>query len=301
MRKTFYRSSGKSASRLPTFCYYTDLSIYGACRMCVVEDEHGGIIASCSTPPKDKMVIRTNTPKLHHHRKMILELLLASHCRDCTVCEKNQKCQLQFLARRFGLDHIRFKNNRPDYPIDDSSPSIVRNMNKCILCGDCVRMCSEIQHVGSHRFRKPRFQTSSFLLPSTKNWQKPTVWPAVSARPVCPTGAITIHKNISQVWNAIYDPKKRVIAQVAPAVRVALGEEFGCAPGENTIGKIYAALHMIGFDLAFDTSVSADMTIIGRNQRADGYSGKRGRAEVSSVYLLLPCLGTVRRNQSTRS
>ena len=88
--------------------------------------------------PRDKMVIRTNTPKLHHHRKMILELLLASHCRDCTVCEKNQKCQLQFLARRFGLDHIRFKNNRPDYPIDDSSPAIVRNMNKCILCGDCV-------------------------------------------------------------------------------------------------------------------------------------------------------------------
>ena len=142
---------------IPTFCYYTDLSIYGACRMCVVEDDKGNIIASCSTPPKDKMVIRTNTPKLHHHRKMILELLLASHCRDCTICEKNQKCQLQALARRFGLYDIRFKNNRPNYEIDDSSPAIVRDMNKCILCGDCVRMCNEIQH-GSHRLRQPGLQ-----------------------------------------------------------------------------------------------------------------------------------------------
>ena len=246
---------------IPTFCYYTDLSIYGACRMCMVEDEHGGIIASCSTPPKDKMVIRTNTPKLHHHRKMILELLLASHCRDCTVCEKNQKCQLQFLARRFGLDNIRFKNNRPDYPIDDSSPSIVRNMNKCILCGDCVRMCSEIQHVGAIDF----VNRGSNVIVSPAFNKKLAETDCVACgqcAAVCPTGAITIHKNISQVWNAIYDPKKRVIAQVAPAVRVALGEEFGMAPGENTIGKIYAALHMIGFDLAFDTSVSADMTII---------------------------------------
>lgn len=136
---------------IPTFCYYTDLSIYGACRMCVVEDDKGNIIASCSTPPKDKMVIRTNTPKLHHHRKMILELLLASHCRDCTICEKNQK-PAPGPGRRFGLYDIRFKNNRPNYEIDDSSPAIVRDMNKCILCGDCVRMCNEIQHVGAIDF-----------------------------------------------------------------------------------------------------------------------------------------------------
>ena len=260
---------------IPTFCYYTDLSIYGACRMCMVEDERGNIIASCSTPPKDKMVIRTNTPKLHHHRKMILELLLASHCRDCTVCEKNQKCQLQFLARRFGLDHIRFKNNRPDYPIDDSSPAIVRNMNKCILCGDCVRMCSEIQHVGAIDF----VNRGSNVIVSPAFNRKLAETECVNCgqcAAVCPAGAITIRKSIADVWKAIYDPKKRVIAQVAPAVRVALGEEFGMAPGENTIGKIYAALHMIGFDLAFDTSVSADMTIIEETNELAGILEKGG-------------------------
>lgn len=251
----------KVGINIPTFCYYTDLSIYGACRMCVVEDERGGILASCSTPPKDKMVIRTNTPKLHHHRKMILELLLASHCRDCTVCEKNQKCQLQFLARRFGLENIRFKNNRPDYEIDDSSPSIVRDMNKCILCGDCVRMCNEIQHVGAIDF----IHRGSNMEVSPAFGRKLSQTDCVNCgqcAAVCPTGAITVKKDIKKVWNALYDSKKRVIAQVAPAVRVAIGEEFGLKPGENTIGKIYTALRMIGFDLAFDTSVSADMTII---------------------------------------
>ena len=251
----------KAGIDMPTFCYYSELSTFGACRMCVVEDEKGKIDASCSMEPRDGMVIRTNTARLLKHRRMILELMLSSHCRDCTVCEKNQKCQLQFLARRFGLDNIRFKNNRPDYPIDDSSPSIVRNMNKCILCGDCVRMCSEIQHVGAIDF----VNRGSNVIVSPAFNKKLAETDCVACgqcAAVCPTGAITIHKNISQVWNAIYDPKKRVIAQVAPAVRVALGEEFGMAPGENTIGKIYAALHMIGFDLAFDTSVSADMTII---------------------------------------
>ena len=246
---------------IPTFCYYSDLSIYGACRMCVVEDERGGIIASCSTPPKDKMVIRTNTPKLHHHRKMILELLLASHCRDCTVCEKNQKCQLQFLARRFGLDHIRFQNNRPNYPIDDSSHSIVRDANKCILCGDCVRMCNEIQHVGAIDFTHRG--SNMMVAPAfNKKLAETECVNCGQCAAVCPTGAITIKKNTADVWKAIYNPMKRVIAQVAPAVRVALGEEVGMKPGENTIGKIYTVLHMIGFDLAFDTSVSADMTII---------------------------------------
>ncbi|MBQ5698800.1 MAG: (2Fe-2S)-binding protein, partial [Lachnospiraceae bacterium] len=116
----------KVGINIPVFCYSSELSIFGACRMCVVEDERGNIIASCSTPPKDGMKIRTNTPKLHHHRKMILELLLASHCRDCTTCDKNQKCQLQSLARRFGLYEVRFNNYRPQYELDTSSPAIVR-------------------------------------------------------------------------------------------------------------------------------------------------------------------------------
>ena len=251
----------KVGINIPTFCYSSELSIFGACRMCVVEDERGSIIASCSTPPKDGMKIRTNTPKLHHHRKMILELLLASHCRDCTTCEKNQKCQLQSLARRFGLYEVRFNNYRPQYELDASSPAIVRDMNKCILCGDCVRMCNEIQGVGAIDF----VHRGSGMQVSTAFGKKLAETDCVNCgqcAAVCPTGAITIKKSHGKVWNAIFDPKKRVIAQVAPAVRVALGEEFGMKPGDNSIYKIYTALRMIGFDLAFDTSVSADMTII---------------------------------------
>lgn len=141
----------KAGIILPTFCYYSDLSIYGACRMCVVEDNRGGIVASCSTPPKNGMEIRTNTPQLYYHRKRILELLLAAHCRDCTTCEKNGKCKLQELANRFSIPGVRFENTNPIRPIDTSSKAIVRNPNKCILCGDCVRVCSEIQHVGADR------------------------------------------------------------------------------------------------------------------------------------------------------
>ena len=132
----------KAGIDLPTFCYYSDLSIYGACRMCVVEDQWGGIIASCSTPPKDKMEVKTNTPKLHQHRKMILELLLAAHCRDCTTCDKNGKCRLQELAHRFGIHSVRFENKKPDMEIDTSSKSILSEPGKCHLCGICVR-CSQ--------------------------------------------------------------------------------------------------------------------------------------------------------------
>ena len=127
----------KAGIDMPTFCYYSELSVYGACRMCVVEDERGKIDASCSMEPRDGMVIRTNTARLLKHRRMILELMLSSHCRDCTTCEKNGSCRLQELALRFGVRHVRFKDTRPHYEIDTSSPAIVRDPNKCILCGDC--------------------------------------------------------------------------------------------------------------------------------------------------------------------
>lgn len=251
----------KIGIHVPTFCYYTDLSIYGACRMCVVEDERGGIIASCSTPPKDKMVIKTNTPKLHQHRKMILELLLAAHCRDCTVCEKNGKCRLQLLAGRFGLTEIRFPNTSTYQPIDDSSKSVVRNPSKCILCGDCVRMCNEVQGVGAIDFA----HRGADMVVSPAFNRKLAETDCVNCgqcAAVCPTGAITVKKNEKEVWKAIYDPKKRVVVQVAPAVRVALGEEFGLEPGTNSIGKIFTAIRMLGVDNVYDTCVGADLTIM---------------------------------------
>lgn len=251
----------RAGIHVPTFCYYSDLSIYGACRMCVVEDERGNIIASCSTPPKDKMVIKTNTSKLHNHRKMILELLLAAHCRDCTTCDKNQNCRLRLLAKRFGLTDVRFKNTNPVLPIDDSSVSIVRDPSKCILCGDCVRMCNEVQHVGAIDFAN----RGSKMIVSPAFGRDIAETDCVNCgqcAAVCPTGAITIKKDLKEVWKAIYDGKKRVVVQVAPAVRVALGEEFGLEPGKNSIGKIFTAIRMLGFDTVFDTSVSADLTIM---------------------------------------
>lgn len=251
----------KAGIHVPTFCYYTDMSIYGACRMCVVEDERGSIIASCSTPPKDKMVIRTNTSKLHQHRKMILELLLASHCRDCTICEKNGNCRLQMLAARFHLTKVRFPNTHPEPVIDDSSLSIVRDPSKCILCGDCVRMCNEVQHVGAIDFA----HRGANMIVSPAFGRPIAETDCVNCgqcAAVCPTAAITIKKDLKGVWQALYAPNKRVVVQIAPAVRVAIGEEFGIAPGKNTIGKIYTSLRMLGFDTVFDTSFSADLTVI---------------------------------------
>lgn len=249
----------KAGIDLPTFCYYSELSIYGACRMCVVEDERGRIIASCSTPPKDKMIIKTNTPKLHQHRKMILELILASHCRDCTVCRKNGKCRLQELAMRFGVDKIRFKNTRKNPPIDRSSKAIVIDPGKCILCGDCVRMCNEVQNVGAIDFT---FRGSNMIVSPAfgKCLAETNCVSCGQCSAVCPTGAIVIKSCTKEVWDAIYDPKKRVVMQIAPSVRVAVGEEFGINSGENVMDKIVAVMRRLGVDEIYDTSLGADIT-----------------------------------------
>lgn len=251
----------KAGIDLPTFCYNSELSIYGACRMCMVEDEWGGLMTSCSTPPRDGMKIRTNTQQLRKHRRMILELILASHDRDCTVCEKSGRCRLQELAIRFGVKEVRFDNDRTVRPIDSSSPAIVRNPNKCILCGDCVRMCAEVQGVGALGFawRGSRLEVSTaFGLPLAQT----DCVGCGQCRLVCPTGALTIRKDTDPVWQALHDPGKRVVAQVAPAVRVALGEEFGMQPGEPVFGKTVAALRKLGFDLVFDTGLGADLTVL---------------------------------------
>ena len=142
----------KSGIKLPVFCYHSDLSIYGACRMCMVEDEKGRMMAACSTVPRSGMIIKTNTARLRKYRKSILELLLSSHCRDCTTCENSGKCTLQELAAQFGITNVRFNNDKTNKIIDDSSPSIIRDSSKCILCGDCVRECNEIQKVGAIDF-----------------------------------------------------------------------------------------------------------------------------------------------------
>ena len=251
----------KAGIDIPTLCYHSELSIYGACRLCTVEDDRGKTFASCSEKPRDGMIIYTNTPRLMRYRKLILELLLAAHCRDCTTCIKSGECHLQELAHRMGVHEIRFENVREIQPIDTSSHAIIRDPNKCILCGDCVRMCDNVQNINAIDFAYRG--TDAQVKPAfNKKIAETDCVGCGQCRVVCPTGAISIHTNIDEVWEALADKNTKVIAQIAPAVRVAIGDNFGYAKGENVMGKLVGVLHRLGFDEVYDTSYGADLTVV---------------------------------------
>lgn len=251
----------KAGIDIPAFCYDSELSVYGACRMCMFENEKGGLDASCSAQPRAGMVIKTNTPKLRKYRKMVLELLLANHCRDCTVCAKNQNCKLREFAARYNLTDVRFPNTAAATETDGSSLSIVRTANKCILCGKCVRVCNEIQNVGAidYGFRGSKMKIVTAF--DGKIADSPCVGCGQCAA-VCPTGAIVIKNDSDKVWNALGDANTEVSVQVAPAVRVALGKEFGLEEGKPLMGKLVTALRKLGFDKIYDTTLGADMTVV---------------------------------------
>ena len=251
----------KAGIDIPTLCYHSELSIYGACRLCTVEDDRGKTFASCSEKPRDGMIIYTNTPRLMRYRKLILELLLAAHCRDCTTCIKSGECHLQELAHRMGVQEIRLENVREIQPIDTSSHAIIRDPNKCILCGDCVRMCDNVQNINAIDFAYRG--TDAQVIPAfNKKIAETDCVGCGQCRVVCPTGAISIHTNIDEVWEALADKNTKVIAQIAPAVRVAIGDNFGYAKGENVMGKLVGVLHRLGFDEVYDTSYGADLTVV---------------------------------------
>ncbi|MFA5478961.1 MAG: NADH-dependent [FeFe] hydrogenase, group A6 [Candidatus Muiribacteriota bacterium] len=251
----------KANINLPTFCYHSDLSIYGACRLCMVEIEGRGLQASCSIIPEPGMNIKTNTEEIRKIRKNIVELLLANHDYNCTSCSKSMNCQLQALAKRVGIKEPRFKSTLKKTEKDYSSISLVRDPNRCVLCGDCVRMCREIQSVGAIDFA---FRGSEVaVLPAFgKDIADGECVNCGQCVAVCPTGALTIRSEVEEAWKAVHDKSKTVVVQIAPAVRVALGEKFGMAPGTSVTGQIVGALRLLGFDKIFDTSYTADLTII---------------------------------------
>ena len=246
---------------LPTFCYHSQLSAYGACRLCMVEVEGKGIVSSCSLAPEAGAKIKTHTPELRQMRRMTLELLLANHDMTCPTCPKSADCQLQALARQLGVSTIRFKRTHAPKPVDMSSPFLVRDPGKCVLCGDCVRTCKEVQGIGAIDFSF-RGAGVSVLPAFGKNLDQVECVGCGQCASVCPTGALMVRSEVASVFAALADPKTTVVAQIAPAVRVALGDAYGLPAGTLAIGPIVAALKALGFARVYDTAYAADMTVL---------------------------------------
>lgn len=247
---------------VPTLCHIDGLEPSGSCRMCVVEVEgQRGLVPSCAFPVTDGLKVSTHSARAIEARRTIIELLLADHPDDCLYCVRNGDCQLQNLAEEFGVRRRRFNGQKSTYRLDTSSPAIVRDPAKCILCGKCVRVCEEVQHVSAIDFigRGSRSRVGTAFdeglnVSSCVNCGQCVV--------VCPTAALTEQSHIKQVFDALDDPDTMVVVQHAPAISVTLGETFGLPAGTDVMGIMTAALRRLGFDRVFDTSFAADLTIM---------------------------------------
>jgi iron-only hydrogenase group A len=259
---TILAAAKKAGITIPTLCHLDGLEAIGACRVCVVEVENAkSLVASCTMPVSNGMKVKTNTRRVREARKTVVELLLSEHDGDCQTCERNEDCELQKIASDMGIRDIKYQGAKTAAALDDSTPGIVRNNGKCIKCRRCVTVCNQVQGVGA-------------LFPQARGF-KTVIGPAFAAHldtvtcvqcgqcaAVCPVGAIVEQSHIQRVWNALEDPSKTVVVQTAPAVRAALGECFGHAPGTLVTGKMVAALRRLGFATVFDTNFTADLTII---------------------------------------
>ncbi|MFA5088256.1 MAG: NADH-dependent [FeFe] hydrogenase, group A6 [Candidatus Omnitrophota bacterium] len=259
---TIMQAADSVSIRIPRLCYHSKLSPFGACRICIVEVEGMKNYApSCSTPVREGMQVLTHSPGIRSARKNILELILKNHPADCRLCDKNGECELQELAEQLGMKEISGEGERKKFALDNSSRAIVRDSEKCILCGKCVRVCSEVQGVNALTFSGRGFKTNiipAFGMPMGES----VCINCGQCVNVCPTGALMERSSVDDVWKNIHDPDKIVVAQIAPAVRVAVGEAFGNEPGVDMTYQTVKALRMIGFDVVFDTQFSADLTIM---------------------------------------
>lgn len=264
---TILEAAKKLNIKIPTLCHLNlhdtkMINQTASCRVCVVEVEgRKNLAPACATPVFDGMVVKTNSIRAIKARRTVVELLLSDHPKDCLVCEKNGDCELQSLAADLGIREIPYKGEMSTFPLDVSSQSIVRDLDKCILCRRCETMCNKVQTVNVLSAINRGFETvvaPAFNLPMSET----ACTFCGQCVAVCPTGALTEVNNISKVWDALNNDGKFVIVQTAPAVRAALGEEFGLEPGTNVTGKMAAALRSLGFDRVFDTDFAADLTIM---------------------------------------
>ena len=259
---TILNAAKENGITIPNLCYHPDQEIKANCRACVVEVEGAKTLqASCATEVREGMVIRTNTKKVRQARKVIIELLLANHDLNCIACKRNTKCSIQAIAASIGVRESPFTNVLIKQEIDTSSSSIERNPNKCIRCGRCIQMCSQVQSLAILDYIGR--SDSVNVKPAFGMYLNNVMCVACGqCSAVCPVAAITEKEDIESVWEAINDPSKTVVVQTAPAVRVSLGEEFGLEPGSIITGKLVASLRELGFDKVFDTNFAADLTII---------------------------------------
>ena len=259
---TVLEAAKKAGINIPTLCYLKDVNAIGACRMCVVEAGGRALQAACVLPATDGMVVKTNTPKIREYRKTLLELVLSAHEKKCLTCVRSQNCELQKLCLDLGVENgDRFAGSQNKYAIDDVSPSIVRDNNKCILCRRCVATCANIQNVGVIGAVNRGFNTA-IESPWNLNLNDMACINCGQCITACPVGALYEKDETKKVWNLIADETKHVVVQPAPAVRAALGEEFGMPIGTCVTGKMAAALRRLGFDKIFDTDFGADLTIM---------------------------------------
>ncbi len=247
---------------IPALCHMDGFTPTGACRMCVVEIEgERGLTPSCACIAREGMKIRTHSPRVLKARKTILELLLASHPDDCLYCSRNGQCELQKLARELGVQDRRFVHRQKSFPLDISSPSIVRDADKCILCGRCVRVCEEVQGVGAIDFIGRGCDTQIGTA-FKRGLNTSTCVNCGQCIAVCPTGALRDQDSTAEVENALSDNQRITVVQHAPSISVTIGEELGLAPGKDCAGILNAALRRLGFARVFDTSFAADLTIM---------------------------------------
>ena len=259
---TILQAARQAGSKVPSLCYLEDVQTIGACRVCLVEVEGAkALVASCAAPVGEGMVVKTNSPLARKGRQTVVELLLSEHDGNCQTCARSADCELRMLARDLGIDEIRYEGDKTVKTIDDSTPALVRDSGKCIMCRRCVTVCNETQGVGA-LFPQGRGFTTVIGPAFASDLADVTCVQCGQCAAVCPVGAIIERDQIDEVWAALDDPDKFVVVQTAPAIRAALGEGFDYEPGTLVTGKMVAALRRLGFDGVFDTNFAADLTIM---------------------------------------